>query len=322
MTNRLVFISGFIGALAVIAVGAYFVLFAPADYQGTKTEFRVLPGQSVVQIIDNLKAEGFLRSSWGGRIVLSTSGTIQAGTYQLSQRMNAWQVASVFAKSKPDKGGVTIPEGYTIQQIAERLEDRGIITAGEFTSVATNSPGKGSRPDGSLEGYLFPDTYNFYTGLSAEQIVKLMTDNFDKRIAGLQSQIDEQREFNLHQLITLASLVEEEARTETDRKLIAGVLMNRMRSGMRLDVDATVRYITNNWTKPITKADLEIDSPYNTRKHAGLPPGPICNPGLAAIKAVLSPTDSDYLYYLTDGKGATHYAKTLAEHNTNKAKYL
>jgi UPF0755 protein len=127
---------------------------------------------------------------------------------------------------------------------------------------------------------------------------------------------------NLYEILIVASLIEKEAKTQTDREQISAVLYNRLAEGMRLDVDATVRYLTGNWKDPITKTDLAIDSPYNTRLHAGLPPGPICNPGLATIKAAMNPPKSDYYYYLTDFEGITHYAKTLSEHNENKLRYL
>jgi len=148
-----------------------------------------------------------------------------------------------------------------------------------------------------------------------------LLDNFKQRIATVDTQLKSSK-YTLHQIVTLASLIEKEARTDPSRKMVAGILINRLKKGMRLDVDATVRYITENWTRPITQADLNINSPYNTRKVAGLPPGPICNPGLASIQAVLSPAASDYLYYLTDPEGVIYYAKTLDEHNANKAKYL
>ncbi|MEZ4210497.1 MAG: endolytic transglycosylase MltG [Patescibacteria group bacterium] len=128
--------------------------------------------------------------------------------------------------------------------------------------------------------------------------------------------------FSIQQIVTLASLIEREANNEQDRKLIAGVILNRLELGMRLDIDASVRFIFDNWSNPITQSQLSSSSPYNTRRVTGLPPGPICNPGLAVITAILNPTSSDYLYYLTDSDGVTHYATTLDQHNVNKAKYI
>ncbi len=315
------------GALAIIIVGAYFVWFAPTDYRGEKYIFTVENGQSINQIIGSLKEEGFIRSTFGTKVAfkLSRAGSVQVGTYNVSPRMDAWQIAGIIGGSETATVKTTIPEGYTISQIADTLDEKGIITADDFLSAAQNYPSDDSllknRGDDSMEGYLFPDTYNINKGTPAKVLIEQMFGDFSQRIKPLESDVAKSK-YNLHQIITLASLVEKEARTDGDRKLIAGVLINRLNTGMRLDVDATIRYVTNNWKDPISQKDINSSSPYNTRKFAGLPPGPICNPGLAAIKAVLSPTKSNYLYYLTDSDGATHYAKTLDQHNANKAKYL
>jgi len=320
-------ISIVLGALAIIIVGAYFIWFAPANFKGDKYIFVVESGQTINNIIDSLKEEGFIRSVWGTKVAfkLGRANSVQAGTYNVSPRMDAWQITGILGASETATVKVTIPEGYTLNQIAEALDEKGIITASDFLDTAKNYTSDRdflvSRKDNSLEGYLFPDTYNMNKGTPAKDLVEQMMGNFSQRIRSLADAVA-QNKYDLHQIITLASLVEKEARTEEDRKLIAGVLMNRLNAGMRLDVDATVRYITNNWDKPITQADLNSNSPYNTRKFTGLPPGPICNPGLATIKAVLSPANSDYLYYLHDAEGNTYYAKTLDQHNANKAKYL
>lgn len=315
------------GALAVICVGAYLLWFAPANFRGQPDIFVVESGQTVTQIIENLHANNLVRSSFGSKIAfrLSRASLITEGSYELSPRMDAWQVARILAGGETSSARVTVPEGFTNNQIAARLEALGVVSAPDFLAAVENFPPDfdflKSRPNNSLEGYLFPDTYNMSKGVTVDILVKQMLANLDRRIAPFSTQI-EASEYSLHEILTLASLVEKEARTDEDRKLVAGVLLNRLRIGMRLDVDATVRYLTNNWTEPITSADLAINSPYNTRKNGGLPPGPICNPGLDAITAVLSPTSSDYFYYLHDADGNTHYGKTLDEHNINKAKYL
>lgn len=319
------------GGIAVILLVSYFTLFAPRDYRSTTYLYSIPTGVSISQIIGSLVEQGYLRSELGGKIAFRLTGAsvVKSGTYNISPRMNAWQIASVVKNGETAGARVTVPEGYTIEQIAERLQSLGILDSREFTEgLATVDlsaydfiPPQNPKVKNRLEGYLFPDTYDFYRGMPATEIVTRLLKNFDARTSQIQAGVKPQ-DLDLAELVTLASLVEKEARTDADRKLIAGVLLNRITSGMRLDVDASVRFITNNWTKPITKADLESDSPYNTRRFAGLPPGPICNPGLAALEAVVSPTASDYLYYLTDSDGVTHYAKTLEEHNQNKAKYL
>lgn len=326
MNRSHVIISIILGALAIVFVSVYFVWFAPANFAGTKYIFVVEKGQSISAVIASLKEEGFIRSEFGTKVAfrLNRASSVQAGTYNVSPRMDAWQIANILGASETATVRVTIPEGYTVNQIAGTLNDKGVITASDFINAAKDYSSDLEllmhRTSGSLEGYLFPDTYNMNRGTPAQDLIGQMLDNFVKRVEPVLLSPDSR--FNVHQIITLASLVEKEARTDEDRKLIAGVLMNRLAAGMRLDVDATVRYIINDWDNPITQSDLNIDSPYNTRKYAGLPPGPICNPGLAAIQAVVSPTDSNYLYYLHDAEGNTYYAKTLEQHNAHKAKHL
>lgn len=240
--------------------------------------------------------------------------------------MDVWQIADIMGSGNTATTSVTIPEGYTVKQIANLLEKKGLGSADQFVKATTTWSGdeeflKTRTKKNSLEGYLFPDTYRINKGTPAEDIISMMLNNFERRLAPLQTQISANKR-SLNEIIILASLVEDEARTETNRKLVAQVLLNRLAKPMRLDVDATVRYLTDNWTKPITKADLAINSPYNTRKVSGLPPTPICNPSLMSIKAVLSPSPTNALYYLTDKDGVMHYANTLDQHNANKAKYL
>lgn len=317
----------FLGALAVIFVGAYLLLFIPVDFKGEQQLFVVDSGESISEIITNLQEGNLVHSVLGAKIAFRLSGVsaIKDGSYNISPRMDTWQIARVMGAGETSTARIIIPEGFTTNQIAERLDAQGVITAKDFLFSAENFPPdfdflKG-RPNNSLEGYLFPDTYNMNKGTSADSLVRQMITNFDRRTNSLAKDI-EASGYSLHEVLTIASLVEKEARTDGVRKMVAGIIFNRLNIGMRLDIDATVRYLTNNWKNPITSSDLNINSPYNTRKNAGLPPGPICNPGLSSIKAVLSPTDSDYFYYLHDADGNTHYAKTLAEHNVNKAKYL
>ena len=317
-----------LGGLAIVLLGAYLWMFAPANYRGEQYLFTVENGQSISQTISGLYGQGFIRSVLGAQIAfwIGQVRVIQSGTYNVSPRMDVWQIASIFGSGTSAISNVTIPEGYTVRQIADLLEQKGLVDANEFieatntwTSDAVFLQSRAKKD--SLEGYLFPDTYRINKGTPVEDIISMMLNNFQRRIASLQVQIDKNKR-TLDQIIILASLVEDEARTEINRKLVAQVLLNRLAKPMRLDVDATVRYITGNWKDPITKAELASNSPYNTRKFTGLPPTAICNPGLMAIRAVLSPSATDALYYLVDKDGVMHYAKTLDEHNQNKAEYL
>ena len=317
--------------MAVIALTAYLLLFAPVNPRSEQYLFTISTGSSISTVIAEMVEDNYLRSQLGGKIAFAFSNTqvVQPGVFNISPRMNAWQIASVIKSGETAGTRVTIPEGYSISQIASRLETSQITSAREFTQALSEIDKKeytflsttNRQVINPFEGYLFPDTYEFYKGMPAAQVVQRLLDNFSTRTSGLSSEI-ESSGFTIQQIVTLASLIEREANNEEDRKLIAGVILNRLDLGMRLDIDASVRFIFDNWSDPITSSQLSSSSPYNTRRVAGLPPGPICNPGLAAMKAILNPTNSDYLYYLTDSDGVTHYATTLDQHNVNKAKYI
>lgn len=311
--------------LAAIILVFYLTLLAPVG-AGETRNFTVRSGETITAIADNLRQEKLIRSAWGFKFYLKLTGKVivQPGAYQISPTYSTPRVANVIASGDTANVMVTIPEGYTLGQIAELMEAKEIAAKDEFIKLASDFPPDYEfskyRPIGhSLEGFLFPDTYRLIKG-DATSAVQAMLDNFGVKF---KNEIkDTLGDRDLYPILIVASMVEREAKTQEDREQIAAVLFNRLGAGMRLDVDATVRYITGNWKDPITRADLASDSPYNTRRFVGLPPGPICNPGLAAIKAALNPPASDYYYYLTDFEGITHYAQTLTEHNQNKLKYL
>ena len=181
-----------------------------------------------------------------------------------------------------------------------------------------------SVPKGvDLEGYLFPDTYRVFNDVSDEEIVKKLLNNFDKKLSPELRQKIARQGKTIHEIITMASIIEKEVSSEADRPIVAGILYKRIKNGMRLEVDSSINYITGKNDPGANYADLEIDSPYNTYKNYGLPPGPICNPGLAAIKAAVYPEESAYLFYLNrQDTGETIFSKTFDEHIKNKNKYL
>ena len=178
-------------------------------------------------------------------------------------------------------------------------------------------------PHGRLEGYLFPDTYFVNAAeFDVQKFLERLLRTFEERVAsGLQDDLAVSGR-DLSDVITMASLIERETVTSEERPIVSGILWKRLDAGRALDVDATVRYILEKPTNALTRSDLEFDSPYNTRRIAGFPPGPIANPGLASIKAALHPEDSPYWYYLHDNEGKIHYAETNDEHNVNKVRYL
>ncbi len=206
---------------------------------------------------------------------------------------------------------ITIPEGYRTEQIARVLADAGLISYETFAERAI--------PE---EGYLFPDTYRLYKKTTPDEIIKKMKENFERKIAPeVRSEIARQKK-TLSDVVIMASIVEKEARTSEDKKIIAGILWKRQKEGIGLQVDATLTYLLGKTSAELTESDLRIDSPYNTYKYRGLPKGPISNPGLETILATVYPTLSPYYYYLSDSNGSMHYARTFEEHKKNKYKYI
>lgn len=322
----LIFVWGGTALGLAAAIWLFYQLILAPIYSDQVKHFTVQPGESITAIANHLKQEDLIKSVWGFKFYLKVSGKIivQPGIYELSTNYSVPRIANIIASGNTANVNVTIPEGYTLDQIANLIATKGVAAKAEFVSAATNFPPDygflKSRPAGaSLEGFLFPDTYRLIKGDTVSAL-RLMLNNFEvKYQIEIAPSLGDRNLFNI---LIMASMIEREAKTQPDREQIAAVLYNRLAKNMRLDVDATVRYLTGNWKDPITKTDLAIDSPYNTRLHAGLPPGPICNPGLASIKAAMNPPDSDYYYYLTDFEGIIHYAKTLTEHNENKLRYL
>jgi UPF0755 protein len=204
-----------------------------------------------------------------------------------------------------------VPEGFTIKEFAD-IASRSLpdFNSEEFLAQNTN-----------LEGYLFPDTYYVPADFTAEEFGMLLQETFTEKTLNLATSL-ETHPLGTDGVIKVASLLEREANTEESMKMVSGILQNRLAEGMRLQTDASLEYVLNRPLGTLTAEDLEIDSPYNTYRYGGLPPTPIGNPGLTAIMAVLSPTPSDYLYYLTDEDGVFHYAETFDEHKQNIVKYL
>lgn len=288
----------------------------PKDpYSNKIRTFTISQGESVSQIANRLEKEKLINNSLSFKIIvklLTLEKNIQAGDYQLSPAMDAKTIAQTLTLGSFDIW-VTIPEGLRKEEIAGRLASSVNVNKEEFISLAR-------------EGYIFPDTYLIPKESSVKDILKIMEANFNKKISGVYNASNSSE---LNKVIILASIVEREAKHEEDRPIIAGILAKREKADWPLEADATVQYALGYdevektwWKKNLTTDDLQINSPYNTRKNAGLPPAPIANPGLAAIKAVVNQKDSKYWYYLSDNNGTMHYAITLEEHNRNVSKYL
>lgn len=221
---------------------------------------------------------------------------------------------------------LTIPEGYTRAQTAELVKEEGLRGNYEQASVSSPylDPAKyGGKDAKSLEGFLFPDTFELERGASASSLVQLQLEDFRRRIKGVDMSYARSKNLTTYDVITIASLVEEEAQLESERPLVAAVIYNRLRDGMPLGIDATVRFATGNYTEPLTESELAVDSPYNTRLNAGLPPGPIGSPGLASIEAAARPAKVDYLFYVVaPGSCGKHaFSSTEAEFQRDVESY-
>ena len=297
--------------------------------------FTINKGQGVREIGNNLARANLIRYSFFFKIYLyfnKQGRSLKAGDYELSKSLTMSEIVSKIVAGDVIKKTITIIEGWDIGDISEYLEKEKIAMI-EATLDFDNKEQRESyfsksfsfladKPkNNGLEGYLFPDTYSYSIEDKLEDIIKRMLSNFDKMTKDLRAEISSQRK-TVFEIIIMASMLEKEVKTLEDKKMVAGVLFNRLEIGMPLQVDSTITYITKKNTTAILKEELEIDSLYNTYKYRGLPYGPISNPGIESIKAAIYPTENNYLYYLSTKEGETIFSKTLQEHNQAINKYL
>lgn len=324
--------------LGLCIAGYLWYLHALSPRGGTgAVKLTVEKGMGVSQVGGLLAEKEIIRSPLAFKLYMKFSGAeggVQAGTFLFRPSMSVEDIAQVLRTGKAEEVSVTIPEGWTVRQIDAYLAERGLAASGavleclrtcdfgSFDFLPAASRELAPR-GGRLEGYLFPETYfvneaEFFPKFFLER----MLGTFRARVVeNLGSDIAES-DRSLHEIVTMASLVEAETKTDEERPVVAGILWKRLKAGMPLGVDATVRYILDKPTAAITESDLQIDSPYNTRKVRGLPPGPIENPGMSAILAALKPQESPYWFYLHDSSGTIRYAVTNEEHNENRRRYL
>lgn len=247
------------------------------------------------------------------------NGKMVAGTYELTASMTPRAIAWKIALGRTAEDFVTIPEGFTVRQIAKRLAARQMVDEHAFLVLATTKGntfrvGSVAAPK-DLEGYLFPDTYRIPAGTDARGIIQMMLDEFDRRVLTLDGGFLAKHPDRLADTVKLASLVEREAQVDEDRPKIAAALENRLRVGMKLECDASIEYALPVYKKRLFYKDLKIDSPYNTYLHAGLPPTAIANPGVPSIVAALHPAQVSYLYYVARPDGTHIFSDTIDEHN-------
>lgn len=321
-------------ALAVVVVaGAAFAgmalrgrLYDPyKGYEGAEQFVAIAPGTGTAAIRRRLVDAGIIRDEVAFRVALWWTGRaldLQAGEYRFDRPLAAVDVVERIARGDVYTRRITFPEGLTIQEMAEIFESRGFGAAADFIEAAMN-PSRIQDLDAQavdLEGYLFPETYALPRAVPASRLIAMMVDRFLATYTDRWRRAAEEQGLTMRQVVTLASLIEEETGKSEERPIVAAVYRNRLRIGMRLQADPTVVYAlrqVGKYTGNIRRDDLARDSPYNTYRYAGLPPGPIAAPGAASLEAALTPAQVSYLYFVSRNDGTHAFARTLAEHNRN-----
>ncbi len=339
------FIAALLAALVLVAVVAVFGLsnyynnmVEPVDPQATEDFVLVnIPHGANTEVIASILYDhGLIHNETVFRFYVRRQNSNQgfvAGQYYLSPSMDLEQIVEITRSGAVYAETVwfTIPEGFTIEQIANRLEEKGLVDHQQILSLAREPSAaimndfpflqEIDDPDIEylLEGYLFPDTYEVYFDAGAEGIIRIMLRQTERIMARINGQNGSEQEYTLHEILTVASIVEREARVDHERKRVAGVFYNRLDRGQKLESCATIQYILDETKERLTNEDLKIPSPYNTYQNPGLPPGPIASPGEKSMAAAFYPEDHDYYYfnYKNDGSGEHYFSKTFEEHNRN-----
>lgn len=300
----------------------------PAQQQSVLKIFEVKEGAAGDSVARSLEEEGLIRSGLAFRVLIRVKGEdaiLKPGFYELDPSKPTLAIFEHLIKGETLTRKATIPEGLTIEQIAVALEKQEVAPAEQVYQAASKNGGRFGEifPD-SLEGYLLPDTYEFPWQADGEQVVAILTAHFSKAVDPLWQKHKGKTGLSLRETVILASMVEREAQVASERPIIAGVYVNRLKKDMKLQCDATVQYALGKPKAVLLYADLENPSPYNTYRYPGLPPGPIACPGIASIEAAMNPKASDYLFYVRNdvkNDGSHVFAKDYAGHQRNIAKY-
>lgn len=290
--------------------------------KGSTVTITVKPEMTAKDIGEVLFQNGVIHSATLFRMLAKVQGvenSLQTGDYALSYQMSTSDIINKMVRGETAYRLLTIPEGYTVEQIAKLLDEQGMGEGAKFKSLARKFAPYDymAQPPEIIyqaEGYVFPDTYRITPGMTEEAILQMLVANFDKKLTADMRERAKMLKLSLHQVVTLASLVEKEAKLDKERPVIAGVFFNRLKQGMPLQSCPTVQYILGYPKAELTIADTQIVSPYNTYQNPGLPPGPIASPGMAAIQAVLYPADTPYFYFVAAKDGSHRFSKTYEEH--------
>jgi len=312
--NKLFFIFSLILLIAILFITA--IYFPLEENSATQKVVNIPSGTNAKGIVDVLEKNEIIRkNNYTFRILtklLKLEDQLKYGEYNLSPSMNMLQILDRLVKGEVIVYKITIPEGYTCTQIAELLDKKEVAEKEAFLKLVKDS-------EKTSEGYLFPDTYEVPKKYGAENMSKVMLTNFNQ--IAIENEFTDRAEeigFSLDEIIILASIIEKEAKFSDEKNKVSSVFHNRLEKGMKLQSCATIQYILEKPKERLDENDLKIDSPYNTYLYIGLPPGPICNPGLDSIIAALEPEEEDYLYFVLGENGRHIFSKTYQEHLRNK----
>jgi len=324
----------FINGLAIFGIYLISIYSNPVGSSDEDKIIDITEGMNSHKIAQLLSEEKLIRSQNAFLILAQLNGSsrrLQAGKYKLNGKLSTPQILRKLVRGEVIKQRLVIPEGFTIAQIAQLWEAKGFGKSHDFEQ-ATRNPNlllkyhieaspltKGGRGLSSLEGYLFPNTYEVTYNTTPEMFIKQMLQEFNRKFTNELRQEADNLGLSVHEAVTLASLIEKEAKVDYERPIISAVFHNRLRRGWKLESDPTVLYALSNPKRNLTYDDLKIDSPYNTYIHKKLPPGPICNPGIASIIAAVRPNQTPYMYFVAMGNGTHYFSKTLNEHRSAKS---
>lgn len=305
----------FVLAVILWSTGVYGLYFSSPAYFPIDSIVRIKKNSTISQVGHSLYEKKMIRSELLFKTLsrFSNSGKIVAGDYQFKKGTNVFTLSRRFTRGEfgIETKKITIHEGLNAKEIGVLLDKRlPAFDQDVFIEIASKE-----------EGRLFPDTYFIKPSDDETDIVKMMTDNFEEQVGAIKLDLLASNK-SLNEILTMASIIELETRTAESRRLVSGVLWNRIKQDMKLQVDAVFPFIMEKYSLQLSMKDLQFDSPYNTYRYKGLPPGPVCNPGLDSIKAAIEPTKTTYLFYLSDRSGKMHYAETYKAHMINRAKYL
>jgi UPF0755 protein len=323
--RRLVLLVGALAALFLLIEAGRFFLLPPSSIN-REVVVEVADGASLTMVARKLTDAGVITHPTYfvllGRL-LGAQRAIQAGEYALQTTMRPMEVLHKLTSGAVVTTAVTIPEGLTMQEIAAQLEAQGLMSADAFLTAAADPAirAEAGIDVPSLEGYLFPSTYYVARRTTPAELVRRMVHQFQESTRSLDWSLAAGRNLSRHKVVTLASIIEKETSRDDERPLVASVFYNRLKRRMPLQSDPTVIYALNDFDGNLRRVDLGVNSPYNTYRVTGLPPGPIANPGLASLEAALHPASTTYLYFVSKNDGTHFFSSTLAEHQKAVARY-